>query len=546
MFARYCHIMIVLLLLTLAWQTLTQSQIVWAVISLLMLVCYGVTLLIHRRVLIHRWQDTGKWIGQMILLVIGLMAMTMLFFVVAQINSQNQFQYGVIPVIQEYLAWLFVLLSVSLGLFLLALLLRQVFGDNERSAMMPEYLNNMLLGAILIVVLAMVVIPLVAERGAAIMLMSILMAVLTVLFAGMMDLDPVFLPIYRQREVQVLMHIQRAIRSNLPIFNVLQCAALSETGRMANLLKSMSVQLQQGLDLSQAIAMNARGLGARQIRLLRTSDELGKLPQAIDRVLARSDSRPVRDVTESFPDWRYLMLNLLAASLVLAGLMIIVIPKMERILMEHDAALPWITWSMIRVSHWLFALDEGQTIPGFVLLQVPVCLVFAVGGMASRDGMVARWVEWVLWRLPLYCKVHRAQCWAQCCHQLADGLEAGLPLENTLNRVAGAMRHVVVTKRLSRWAKQLEQGQMIGDAARASAMPTEVCRLCTDQDLPRMMRYLGEHYALSAQHGLIWLRAVVAPVMVILIALPVAWICVALITPLSTMIMKVVYSSGAF
>lgn len=66
------------------------------------------------------------------------------------------------------------------------------------------------------------------------------------------------------------------------------------------------------------------------------------------------------------------------------------------------------------------------------------------------------------------------------------------------------------------------------------------------QNLPQVMRFLAEHYHNVAQQRAVWIQAVEAVCTILIITLPVAWICMALISPLAKLIQHCSITSGVY
>ena len=85
---------------------------------------------------------------------------------------------------------------------------------------------------------------------------------------------------------RVLAYVHQAVRLNLPIPDMLAAAAAGEAGRMRYRLLRLRDYLLDGLALSYAIELAAPGVESRLVAAVAAGEHLGRLPEALDRVVA--------------------------------------------------------------------------------------------------------------------------------------------------------------------------------------------------------------------------------------------------------------------
>ncbi|MBL4699794.1 MAG: type II secretion system F family protein [Phycisphaeraceae bacterium] len=309
-------------------------------------------------------------------------------------------------------------------------------------------------------------------------------------------------------------------------------------------------QLEQGLGVSDAIAMSVPEIPLRQAKLLQASDRIGRLPQAVGRLLDEYVLHEARQTTHVVPNMRYLLTVFLLMSLVLSAMLVFIIPKFNKIFEDFDMVLPDATLNLIGFTCWLGGSLPGQTMPGLAWFLLVLISVVIFHFTRNRDGWFGWLYQQTVWRLPVIKMVHRPTYWAMACHQVADGLDAGLPLEASLQLTSQSLDHCVVAHQFKRWKAGLLQGQDLGDAVKHTGLPKMFGALLSNQaqqqNLPDVMRYLAHYYCNLTQQRQVWLQAVYAPSVVLLLALPTAWICIGMFMPLVVLIQKMAQQTGMY
>lgn len=457
----------------------------------------------------------------------------------------------------EFLPNIFLLGVVSLVILLLSFIpfKKLLAGEAWSEALEFVYggLKLGLLGLVIVEMLFSVVHVMVTWNGFKEFLIG--MVVIAVYFIPMLllpllVLHPTVARIRQRRGLRVLMHVRRALKAQLPMIHVLESASRSEYGKLADRLKSMSVQIGQGLSVSDSLALSVPEIEVQQIRLLQASDRLGYLPSAIDRQIDHQMALQSVRHAQGSPGWRYLLLNLVVGSFLLSAIMVFIVPKFEKIFEDFDTELPAMTTALMNGSRWMAGSLPGQFLPG-ILWILPVFVgVLVLWYARRREHGIGRISQALAWYLPVLRLVHRPEQLAKASHQIADGLEAALPLDKSVALTRDCVGHFAVKPMLKRFEYELSQGSDITVAATRARFPRAFTLMLNgptqQQHLPQTLRYLADYYAAVAQQRAVWLGAITAPLVITLIGVPVGWICIGLFSPLVKLIQNLAEGSGMF
>lgn len=354
----------------------------------------------------------------------------------------------------------------------------------------------------------------------------------------------------QRRAMRVLIHINHAIKANLPLVHVLDAASNSEQGQLAKRLDAVSRLIARGESISVAIKAAVPEFRPQQIRQLKAADHIGYLPQAIERLVEQMAHQHSHSITSTEPGWRYILFNLFGGSMLIGAVMIFIVPKFEKIFEDFDTALPDVSINLLQTSRWFGGALPGQQVPGILWVLIPVSLFVMLWNARHGEHPLSRLYQWLAWHLPLCRMVHLPAEMAKVSQQLADGLDAAMSLEKVVANLRAGTSHVMITAMLRRFDCCLNQGHDLANSAKLAGFPRQFVMMlgtsAQQQTLPQVMHYMAEYYQMISRQRSIWFRSMVTPLVVLVVGIPVGWICIGLFTPLVVLIEHCVMVTGVY
>lgn len=337
----------------------------------------------------------------------------------------------------------------------------------------------------------------------------------------------------RRRMASLLGYLQQAVRLNLPLPRFLAAAARSHTGRVSRQFSMLKEKLEGGLPLAAALAMTVREMPERTLALIEYAEETGRLPQMLDRLVEEQigESRKPRG-DEAFALW-YPAILLFTVAAVIWMISTFVFAKLEFIDRSFKLRMPgfapwiyhsadWIVWIALFLAWVLLLRCAARLREAF--RSAPSTWLFR--GITDR----------LLWTLPLAHGQARDRAMGDLCAALADAIEVGHPLEESLSRAMQLDVNRVMKKRIVRWAEGLANGLPPAEAARRAAMPRfMVGMLATASAAPVMadvFRFLARFYSRRFVLRRELVRGTYLPVVTLLMALIVTAVALTLFLPL--------------
>jgi type IV pilus assembly protein PilC len=314
--------------------------------------------------------------------------------------------------------------------------------------------------------------------------------------------------------------------------------------------------LDGGASLPAALVA-VRGAAPREVKVAAAVGETtGRLAASLRRA---TRDRLAGAWLEIVPRLVYPLLLLLFIAGVTSFLMVVIMPKMQRIFRDFDEPLPAATQRLIdvwdRVIGWLsgvvqsatdaatailpdFLAEDPDTGDLFVLLAsigIPTAVVLAAVILLAAVLIVSPAVRWYL---PVFGRLYRWEVQGLVLRMLGALLDAGRPAPEALGVLAEAADLPGMARRRLRKARRVvERGEPLSAALRrANLLPATMAPLVQTSErtrtVPWALSELGE--LLSGRAVRVARRAslVVAPVLVIAVGVLVGFIVVGVFMPL--------------
>jgi type IV pilus assembly protein PilC len=333
-------------------------------------------------------------------------------------------------------------------------------------------------------------------------------------------LDAMARDVRRRRATVILSYLAQAATLNLPLPRMLDAAQQSEAKETSRRLRRLRDLLEDGAPLAAALPIAAPEVTPRAVSVIAAAERLGRLPQALDRVVREQQYPPGGDPSrDAFTRW-YPVLMTCAMSVLLTMILIFVMPKFEQIFQDFGLRLPPTTRTLIDLGHGAF---EYTFIPVLLVLFVLGVLgnAFrgAFGGPTSSSAGRSEMLDEILWRVPLVHGLQRDQGLADAFQTLADALRTGRPLPRAIEEAAQVRINTVLRRRLLRWRTGIEAGMRADEAAHGAPLPPLVGGMIASGkggDPAEAAEFLAAYYGGRFSRARELARAAIVPVLVLL------------------------------
>lgn len=315
-------------------------------------------------------------------------------------------------------------------------------------------------------------------------------------------------------------------RTNLPLDRGLAALAQEMGGdRIGRLCEALARDLGAGIPLDQALVKHDPDMPPHLVALVKAGLASGKLPQCLDRLAAHA--RMIQTMRMGFWQTTFYPLVVLLFAIGLLGFLIgFVIPRFAEIFRGFMIQIPLSTAFLLRLSDvswvtWVLILA--------VLVGVPVLVLFLMG-RTSR----AKWAR----RIPVVGGMLREASLAAWYDLVAMLIQNGIPLPKAVALASDASDDPLLAQVGTRMAGDLEAGAALADSMRqyhlGSAWGAWLAEVGQGQGvLPENLMELSATCKAQAENRARWLRMVLPPLVMVLLALVVvAFVVMMLFLPM--------------
>ena len=297
---------------------------------------------------------------------------------------------------------------------------------------------------------------------------------------------------------------------------------------LRELLDSLLQDIEQGRQLSTALARHPEVFPSTYTSLVAASEEGGYLPQVLEQLLALEEKREQLQRT-LVSALSYPLFLLVFALAVIVFVLVVVFPKFKDLFSLIEDELPVTTRVLMAVSQLL----QNHWLP---LLLGLLTLVFGIGYWArsprGRDFIDRARLEWPLLRgifLPLYL--------VQCLRVLGSSLRNGVTVIEALHSSREVVANGLFRRFIGQLENHVEQGQGIAAGfADSSFIPPLVRQMVkTGEDsgnLAKVMLRLADHYERELNQRLETLSRLAEPIMLLIMGGVVGVVVSSLILPI--------------
>jgi len=351
----------------------------------------------------------------------------------------------------------------------------------------------------------------------------------------------------RQRGFRLLCYLEQATRLNLPLPQLIGAAAASERGILAVRLGHLRHVLEKGTPISVAMSLATPELSTQTIGSVSFAEQIGRLPQVLRRLVEQHAAAIHSRQSTQRCGGIYPCFVLAVIAVMFSGVMVIIVPKFEKIFADHGVQLPAITRTMIGIGVWMVGDRPGQMLPGVLYV---VLLVIVVAGLYMMRRLGGRWdvVRRISWYLPIWNRLVRDRAMADLCYGLEQSAKSGLPMHLAVEHVCWMGVNPVLSGKARKWHEAILDGLDQQQAARRAGMPDLVGGMLatarSDRDTVQVFEFLARYYDSRSHRTVTLILASVEPIVMLLIGAIVGFLVTGIFMPLVELIWATVNMSG--
>lgn len=323
------------------------------------------------------------------------------------------------------------------------------------------------------------------------------------------------------------------MKAGIPIIRAIEGLALSTSSkRLQQILNELVEQLQNGRNLSQAMAAHPTVFSRLMVSIVHVGENTGRLDEAFLQLTYYFEQeletrKQIKQAT------RYPIFVLATLVVAMFILNLLVIPQFANMFARFNAELPWSTQALLASS-------------AFFIAYWPLLIVLLVGGSfglryyIKTDNGRKVWGRWKI-RFPIIGSVIYRATLGRFARSFGMMLKAGVPMTSALTLVADAVDNDYLGDNIRDMRRNIERGESLLKVSQQSQMftPLVLQMLAVGEETGAMDDMLSEvagFYEREVAFDLKSLTAKIEPILIAIVAVMVLILALGIFTPMWDML----------
>lgn len=332
--------------------------------------------------------------------------------------------------------------------------------------------------------------------------------------------------------------------AGLPILRSLQILAEQQKpGLLRNTLMDVQSEVEAGTSLSEAMAKHPKAFDRLYTKMV-AAGEVGGVLDVILQRLAEFMEKAQKLKRQIIGAMIYPAVVISVAVLIIIGIMVVVVPKFQKIFADFNTDLPVPTKILINTSAWIAGNQPGQLIPGWLVI-IGTPFMFWALSKALKQGKAGRaFVDRFKISIPVFGKLLKTTYVARFTRTLGTLVNAGVPILEAILITRDTIGNSVYENALQKVHDSIREGESFATPLRESkvvdAMVVNMIDVGEETgDLDKMLMKVADNYDEEVEVAVEALVSMLEPLMVVFLGGSVGFIVVALFLPLVKLIQSV-------
>lgn len=323
-------------------------------------------------------------------------------------------------------------------------------------------------------------------------------------------------------------HLAIMIKSGLPLReSILILSKQARTKEFKKILQHILSQLDNGRSLANSLKKHNKIFDSLFISMIEIGEESGTLEENLKHLAQQLEkSHDLRRKVKAA--MIYPAIILVSTVGLGTALSVFILPKLIPLFRALDVKLPLATKIL------LFIVNLIQNYGIFVILGLASLIAISV--LLSRLKPIKRCFHRFILVLPIVKSISRNVNLAYFSRTLATLLKSGIPIVNAMQITSGTLRNIIYQEALQKVSVSIQSGQAIGKNLKAPLFPKITSRMISvgekTGNLEESLFYLAQFYEKEVDEATKNLSTILEPILLVFIGLIVAFIAIAIITPI--------------
>ncbi len=335
--------------------------------------------------------------------------------------------------------------------------------------------------------------------------------------------------------------------AGLPILRSLQILAMQQKpGLLKNILEEIAEDVSSGATLSDAMSRHPKAFDRLYTKMIAAGEVAGVLDMILQR-LAEFLEKAAKLRRRIIGAMIYPAVVIFVAMAIVAFILVIIVPKFQKIFDDFGTTLPLATTILINTSNWLAGplnptgTHKDMLIPGIVwLVAAPIVFVTLLKLFRKSDwGKYS--TDMLLLYIPGVGNLVTKSTIAKFTRTLGTLIRAGVPILDAIIITRDTTGNSVFARALTKVHDSVRQGETFAEPLRQAKVCDNIVVNMIDVgeetgDLDKMLLKIADNYDDEVDTAVASLVSLLEPVMIVILGLIVGAIVVCLFLPLVKLI----------
>lgn len=342
----------------------------------------------------------------------------------------------------------------------------------------------------------------------------------------------IFHRIKRKHVVTFTRQLATLIDAGLPIVRSLRILEEQvESVVFKEKIKRIADDIESGSTLSDALAKHPKIFDALYVNMVRAG-ELGGVLETILNKIAEFLEKRQYIIGKIRSAMMYPIIVMVLATGIVAFILVVIMPKFAEIFQQLGAELPWLTQTLIDLSHILMYYTHwvilGLVLFGWIIKKI-------------NDTKEGKFVfDTIKLKLPVFGELFRKSAIVRFASTLATLITSGVPILQALDIVRETSGNEVVSRAMDEVYESVKEGETIHEPlSRCPVFPPLVVHMVAVGEetgaIDQMLNKVAEAYEREVDDMVNAMTSLLEPLLIVFLGVIVGVIVVALYLPLFTL-----------
>ncbi|MBI1336163.1 MAG: type II secretion system F family protein [Phycisphaera sp.] len=333
--------------------------------------------------------------------------------------------------------------------------------------------------------------------------------------------------------------------AGLPILRSLQILEQQQKpGLLKNTLRAVQEDVSGGATLSDAMAKHPKAFDKLYTKMI-AAGEIGGVLDVILQRLAMFMEKAAKLKRKIIGAMVYPAVVITVAALIVLGIMIVVVPKFEKIFDDFQTELPAMTQLLMGFSRFLMGKSGPQApIPGVLIMLLSPVIIYFVIKLARKATLGRKIVDNGILMFPVMGNLVGKTAIARFTRTLGTLISAGVPILDAISITRETTGNYVFYNALGKVHDSVRQGESFAEPLRQAKVCDNIVVNMIDVgeetgDLDKMLMKIADNYDEEVDVLVDAMVSLLEPFMVVSLGAIVGFIVAALFMPLVKLIQAV-------